>query len=284
MNGPSRPRPRATALAFALLATLLSLLVARPAAAGGGTFRLGSTSVSEVSGGWHIYCDVTLPKAPPIPHVTLKFLLTKTAVFERSLVDNNPNPVTNRTSLVNQNPSVESLEVDFADARGQIWKGTHFDFSLTRVRGYESGEYKFQVRTSDGVDIGTPTTLTLKGDNPVVDRRAMNFDAKNPGIKKVDTGEHPNGPAKVDDTAAAAPTNGDVVPAGTAPPFLSEDAFKKQPEEIHEHPKGCGCDVPGRGAAGVSEGTRALAALWTGLGLSVLVWRRRRAPRPDAQG
>jgi hypothetical protein len=40
-----------------------------------------------------------------------------------------------------------------------------------------------QVRTSDGVDIGGATTITLNGDNPVVDRRAMSFDAKNPGMK-----------------------------------------------------------------------------------------------------
>jgi hypothetical protein len=254
-----------------------SLLLATTAFASG-SFKLRSTSVKEVSGGWHVYCDVALPKPPPIAHPTLKFLFTKTTVFERDLVDNNPNPVVNRTPLLNQNPSVESLEVDFSDASGKIYNITHFDFSLTRVRGYEAGEYKLQVRTSDGADIGSPATITLTGDNPVVDRRAMNFDAKDPKMKKV-AADTSNAPPKVDDSAAAVPNNAEIAPSGDAPPFLSAEAFQKQPEEMHEHPKGCGCDVPGVDPAGLSDGTRALAFLWTGLGLSALMWRKRR-PRP----
>jgi hypothetical protein len=254
------------------------LLVSGAAMAGGGSFKLTSPSVSEVSGGWHVYCTVALPRAPDIAHPTLKFLFTKTAVFERDLVDNSPKPVTNRQALVGQNPSVESLEVDFSNASGKIFNVTHFDFSLTRTRGYEAGEYKVQVRTSDGADIGSPTTLTLNGDNPVVDRRAMTFDAKNPGMKKVG-GAVDGGaaaPAKVDDSVAAAPNNGEVAPAGSAPPFLSSDAFKTQPEELHEHPKGCGCDVPGLDAGGLSAGARGLLMLCTGLGLSAIGWRKRR--------
>ena len=95
------------------------------------------------------------------------------------------NPIVNPTPLVGQNPSIESLEVDFSNASGQIYPRTRFDFSLTRTRGYEAGEYKVSLETSDGTDVGTPTTIILKGDNPVVDRRAMSFDAKNPNMKKI---------------------------------------------------------------------------------------------------
>jgi hypothetical protein len=270
MNRPTTLR----GIAHSILAILAVLLVAGTALASG-SFRLRSTSVSEVSGGWHVYCDVSLAKPPAIAHPTLKFLFTKVAVYERDLVDNNPKPVTNRTVLVNQNPSVESLEVDFADASGKIWTTTHFDFSLTRTRGYEAGEYKVQVRTTDGTDIGTPTILTLNGDNPVVDRRAMNFDAKNPGMKKVaSTVDAGSGP-KTDDSVAAAPNNGEVAPVGSAPPFLGNAAFEKQPEEIAEHPKGCGCDVPGSG--GSSGVVPFWAALVSGLGLSLIAWRKRGA-------
>ena len=251
-----------------------------------GTFKLRSTSVSEVSGGWHIYCDVILAKPPSIAHPTLKFLFTRTVYYERALVDNSPNPVLNRTPLVNQNPSVESLEVDFADAAGKIWNRTHFDFSLTRLRGYEAGEYKVQVRMADGTDVGTPTYITLNGDNEVIDRRSLVFDAKNPKMKKVSSGVDA-GPAHAttdDSVTAAVPNNTEVVPAASAPPFLSEDAFKKQPEEeLREHPKGCGCEVPGVDPALVSGAAGGLSALWTGLGLSVLAWRRRRA-RPGDRG
>ena len=269
------PPGRATSTVVAALVALATLLIAGSALAGGGSFKLRSTSVNEVSGGWHVYCDVALPRAPDIAHQTLKFLFTKTAVFERDLVDNNPKPVTNRQPLVGQNPSVESLEVDFSNASGKIFNVTHFDFSLTRVRGYEAGEYKVQVRTSDGADIGSPGSITLNGDNPVVDRRAMTFDAKNPGMKKVGTGlDGGAGAPKVDETVAAAPLNGEVTPAGTPPPFLSPDAFQKQPEEIHDHPKGCGCDVPGGDSA--SGASRALLVVCAGLALSAAAWRKRR--------
>ena len=271
-----RPASRRPAPLLAL-AVLWSLFVASSAFASG-SFKLRSTTVNEVSGGWHVYCEVGLPKPPPIAHTTLKFQFTKTAVYERDLVDGHANPVINRQALVNQNPSVESLEVDFSDASGTIFKVTHFDFSITRVRGYEAGEYKLQLRTSDGVDIGSPTLITLNGDNPVVDRRAMSFDVKNPGIKKIASGlDAGAGVAKTDDSVAAVPNNGAVVAAGMPPPFLSDDAFKQQPEELKDHPKGCGCDVPGTQAGGAPL----MAAVWTGLGLSMIVWRKRRSRSSD---
>ncbi len=268
---------RPFALASAVLAWLVLVTVSSPAFASG-SFKLRSTTVEEVSGGWHIYCDVALAKPPLTPHETLKFLFTRTAVYERDLVDNNPNPVVNRQVLVNQNPSVESLEVDFSDASGKIYKITHFDFSLTRVRGYEAGEYKLQVKTSDGVEVGAPAMITLNGKNDVVDRRAMSFEAK--GIKKVAAATSA-APAKTDDPVAAAPANGDVAPAGSAPPFLSADAFKTQPEEIADHPKGCGCSVPGLDPSGAPGGTQALAAACLGLGLSIVAWRKRRIRSGD---
>jgi hypothetical protein len=260
-------------LLLASLVALASLFGARSASAGG-TFHLRSTTVQEVSGGWHVYCDIALSRPPDIAHPTLKFLFTKTAVFERDLVDNNPKPVVNRQNLQNQNPSVESLEVDFSDASGKIFKVTHFDVSLTRTRGYEAGEYSVKVRTSDGVDVGSPASITLNGDNPVVDRRAMSFDAKNPTMKKIGSGIDGGTGPKVDDSVAAAPNNGEVTASGDAPPFLSADAFQKQPEEIHDHPKGCGCDVPGV-ATGLSFESRALLFVAAGLGLSAIAWRKR---------
>jgi MYXO-CTERM domain-containing protein len=273
MKGLQKPLARLHTLVIPWLSAFAVLLFAGVAFAGVGSFKLRSTTVSEVSGGWHIYCEIQLPKPPPTAHQTLKFLFTKTAVYERDLVDNNPKPVTNRQALVGQQPSVESLEVDFADASGKIFNITRFDFTITRIRGYEAGEYKIQLRTSDGVDIGGFATLTLNGDNPVVDRRAMAFDAKNPNMKKVSSGIDggATGP-KTDDSVAAVPNNGEVTPAGTAPPFLTDDAFKKQPEEMHERPKGCGCDVPGAGAAGATAGLAALGLLIATLGL-----RRRRS-------
>jgi hypothetical protein len=241
-----------------------------------GSFKLKTTTVSEVSGAWHLFVTVEMARPPAIAHVPMKFLFTKEAVFERALVDGHDGPVLNRMVLQNQTPSVESLDVDFADTSGKIFKGTRFDFSLTRDRGYEAGEYKVQVRTSDGIDIGSAQRLTLNGDNPVVDRRSITFNAKDSSVKKV-PGYGPDGgaggangpPQAGDDT----PVQGqDVAPSGSAAPFIPSDAYNKtQEEEVKTRPAGCGCIAAGAENGGVIGGTVGL-----GLGLAIIAARRRR--------
>jgi len=248
MNLKFRGLCRSVGGAVALAAAVVFFALSAQAA---GSYQLRTTEVQEVSGGWHvIFGSITLPRAPSTAHQPMKFLFTKTMVYERALVDNSPQPVLNRTALTGQTPSVESLDVDFSDPSGKIYNRTRFDFSLTRTRGYEAGEYKLQVRTADGIDIGGAATIILKGDNPVVDRRAMTFSAKESGVKKVDNGldAGPKGPANAsDETNSAVPNNTEVVASGTAAPFIPADAFQKTPEEeAKEHPQGCGCAVPGQ--------------------------------------
>lgn len=255
---------------LALLGAIAFLLVTLPAHAAG-TFKLKSTEVNEVSGAWHVYVTLELPKPPLTAHQSMKFVFTKTVVYERSLVDGRSEPVQNRQALQNQTPSIESLDVDFADPSGKIFKGTRFDFGLTRARGYEAGEYKVEVRTSDGVAIGAPQNLILKGDNPVVDRRAMTFTAKEKGVTKV---EGYDGGAKgptTDEPPPPSAANTDVKATGTATPFIPPEGYEKTPEEeIKTRPKGCGCDVPGVGSAGD------LAWLAPGLTVGLAALRRRR--------
>lgn len=249
---PSSRFSKVASLASLVLATLvlaLAFTLTSPAYAAG-TFKLKQNDATEVSGAWHIFVKIELPKAPPMAHQPIRFVFTKTMVYERSLVDGKSEPVINRQSLQNQNPQVESLDVDFADASGKIYKGTNFDFGLKRDRGFEAGEYKMQMRTPDGTDIGTSATLILKGDNPVVDRRAIAFNAKDTSIKKYDNGVDA-GPkvAKNDEDPGSNPVQGDVQATGTPPPFVGKDAFNRTAEEdIKVEPKsGCGCSVPGVG-------------------------------------
>jgi MYXO-CTERM domain-containing protein len=259
---------------LALIATIgVFLSIAMPADAATGTFKLKSTEVNEVSGAWHVYVTIELPKPPLTAHQSMKFLFTKTMVYERSLVDNQKDPVINRQALQNQTPSVESLDVDFADPSGKIFKGTRFDFGLTRTRGYEAGEYKVEVRTSDGVTIGAGANLTLKGDNPVVDRRAIAFNAKEKSIKKVDAYDAGANQAKNDEPVAANNGGpGEVAPSGTATGFVPKEGMQETEEEkIKTRPKGCGCEVPGNGGPGT-----ALFFLLPVLGVGVMALRRRR--------
>lgn len=249
--------------AFVLSALALLVLVLPRTSEAAGTVKLKSNEASEVSGAWHIYVTIQLPKAPTIAHQPMKFLFTKVAVFERSLVDGKTEPVTNKVALQNQTPNIETLDVDFADSSGKIFNQTRFDFGLTRTRGFEAGEYKMQVRTSDGTDVGTGQIITLRGDNPPVDRRSMNFT----GPKKVGDGEKKAAPAS---TEPAAQMQGDVAPSGTAAPFIPEDAYNKTPEEeLRVKKSGCGCDV--RDPAAATE----FAVLFAGVLLMLAGIRRR---------
>jgi len=267
---------RKAQLALGALAFALVFLATSPALAAG-TFKLKQGEATEVSGAWHIYVKIELTKAPPMAHQPLRFVFTKTMAYERSLVDGKSEPVVNRMALTGQNPMVESLDVDFADASGKIYKGTNFDFGLKRDRGFEAGEYKMQVRTPDGTDIGTSATLVLKGDNPVVDRRSIAFNAKDTSIKKVDNGVDA-GPkvAKNDEDNGASPVQGDVAAVGTPPPFVGKDAYAHTSEEdIKVQPKsGCGCAVPG------TESSDAFFAL-PGVGLALVFAARARRKKPE---
>jgi hypothetical protein len=268
---PSKPLYLARRALSSLIALLVIAVFSAPAWASG-SFKLKTTTASESGGQWHIFVTVQLTRAPATPHVPMKFLFTKEAVFERDLVDGHGDtPVTNQMVLQNQTPSVESLDVDFADSSGKIFKGTQFDFSLSRDRGYEAGIYKVQIRTSDGIDVGGSQRLTLNGDNPVVDRRAITFNAKDPSVKKIpgygDAGA--NG-APQDDTTST--QSSDVAPSGSAAPFIPNDAYNKTPEEeVKTRPSGCGCAEAGARTQGALAGVGLL-----GFGLAVLATRRRR--------
>jgi MYXO-CTERM domain-containing protein len=257
-----------TLVSFFILATATLFVLPAQAA---GKITISQTEVNEVSGAWRVRMTIELPKAPSMPHIPMKFVFTPTAVFERSLVDGKTEPVSSTTSLSGQTPNIESLDVDFADASGKVFNRTRFDFGVTRTRGFLAGVYKVQVRTSDGVDIGGATTITLKGDNDVVDRRSISFNAKDPKIKKVDNGLDAGAPTKSsNDDVASANNGGDVVASGTAAPFVPQDAYNRTPEEdLKARPKGCGCDVPS------AQPWSASAALVLA-GLGALMLRRRR--------
>jgi hypothetical protein len=264
---------------LAVLAALVAVLgFPRVASAAPvGTFKLKNNEVTEVSGAWHLYVTIELPKAPPTAHQPMRFLFTKTMVYERALIDGHAEPVLNRQALQNQSPSVESLDIDFADPSGKIFKGTRFDFGLTRTRGYEAGEYTVELRTSEGYTVGGKANLILKGDNPPVDRRAMAFSAKGKDIKKVDAYDAGANQAKNDDPApqSAGGGPGEVTPMGTATGFVPKEGMEETEEEkIKTRPRGCGCEVPGQRGPGT-----ALLFLLPIAGIGIVSARRRAARR-----
>jgi MYXO-CTERM domain-containing protein len=264
----SIPRPIQLLLVFvALFSAWLAL--PRPALASG-TVSLTSREPTEVDGRWKLNMSIDYGSIPQIPHVPVIFSFTPTMLYERALTDKSPEkPVINRIPLMNQQTINEGMDVGFADASGKVFKVTKFDFVIKRDHGFEAGEYDLKIkREDDGVQIGQVIHLSLKGDNPVVDRRAIVFSGEGKTRKvKDDRGG--------DDKAAGGGDDKKDAPAeAKADDAKTDDATKTDgdaaPPPVPPKQGGCGCVVAGDEAPGTA-GVIALAAL----GAAVAVRRRR---------
>jgi hypothetical protein len=272
---PARP------LLLALLGTLVALavLTVAPKRALAGNFTVKTTEVTESQGEWHVKVRIDMTRAPGMMHIPMRFTFSKEAVDERAIMSKGADPVHHRNVLEVSPKQIQSMDVDFADPTGKVFKSTYFEFDLRRDGGYfEAGEYQVSLSGPDG-DVGGSQKLVLKGDNPTVYRGAMDFTdpkaaKKGPKIQSVDNGVDAG--AKVasndDSSGGASGPSGGVQAVGNGGSMVPSSAFDKTSEEeaVQGHPKGCGCV-----AAGLEGGTFAggAAAL---LGLALVVARRRR--------
>lgn len=236
------------------------LLVGRQALAAG-AFSLKTASVDEKNGEWHIKVRIDLPRAPPMMHTPMRFTFSKEAVDERAIMSKGAEPEHHRMVLDTPPKQIVSMDVDFADPAGKVFRSTYFEFDLARKDGYfEAGEYLVSLSGPDG-DIGGAQRLTLKGDNPAVYRGAMEFGTekksskKGPNLEAVNSGLD-GGSQEVaqNDTPSAAAVSTAVAAEGNAPGMVPEGAYNKTAEEeaVEGHPKGCGCVAAGleRSASG----------------------------------
>jgi hypothetical protein len=287
----SRPRRRllgfpAAALAFAAL--LFLLLAPGAALAGGGSFSIKTPEVSESSGEWHVKVRIDLARAPSMMHTPMRFTFSKEVVDERAIMSKGAEPVHHR--MVQDVPAkqIVSMDVDFADASGRVFKSTYFEFDLKRDTGYfEAGEYIVTLAGPDG-DVGGGQRITLKGDNPPVYRGSMDFASdskgsnkggkKGPRIESVSSGiDGGKEVAQNDQPAAAGPMSTDVAAEGDAPSMVPKNSFNKTAEEesVQGHPNGCGCvaaGLDGSLAGGFGIGALVASALLARV-------RARRSPR-----
>jgi MYXO-CTERM domain-containing protein len=258
-SGASRP----LALLHAVVAALCMLVaVARPAHAAG-TVTLASREPVEDDGKWKLKMSIDFGGIPQMPHIPMIFAFTPTVLYERALTDKSPkNPVVVRMPLSNQQGINESMDVGFSDGTGKIFKITKFDFVIRRDHGFEAGEYDLKIkREDDGVQMGQTIHLILKGDNPIVDRRAMVF-AGEKKSKKVDGDKTDDAKDEKKDDAAPEEKKAE------------DGEEKKTGDDVPKVPPkqgGCGCRVAGDGAP---RGAGILAAAAVAAGLA----RRRRRP------
>jgi hypothetical protein len=258
-------RTVAPARALAALA-LAALFISSPAhAAGRVVWKTTTFTEKEGKGYWRLDLEIHLSKAPDVSWYPMKFEFEPTAYYERALMDGKEGPQERTVPLTGQQSLIESQDVGFLDAgTGKTQSRTKFTFKLTRAHGYEAGEYKVTIRdASTGSMIGTPTTLKFKGENEIIDRRAMVFQASDSKKKKKDEA------AK---QAAAEESQSESAPAEESPaPESSEPAPSEgaAPPPVEERPGG-GCHHSGPHP----EQTGWIVLL---VGMGVLLARRRAA-------
>ncbi len=260
-----------------LVATAVLLLTEASWAVGSVT--VANTEIQEQDGRWRVKVTINLGSTPQLGHIPMIFSFTPVAIYERQLTDQSgEKPVMVRLNLTGQVAKNESMDVGFADVSGKLFALTKFDFVLKREREYEAGEYVMKVkRESDGAEIGKAITLKLKGDNKVIDRRAMDFTKTEKGEKGVAMEKVPGDSASAkaqaeaqkkraeeDEAAAKADPNLHDVDDETTAPATPPSAPPKQ--------GGCGCVLAGHR---IDHEAWLAAALAIGLGGVIL--RRRTA-------
>lgn len=247
---------------FTAISLAFVLFVPTHALAASPTVALVNSEPEESDERWKLNFKIDYGSKPHIAYIPMIFSFTPTMIYERSLTDQSPEkPVITRLPLQNQISINESMDVGFSNAKGEIFKGTTFDFVLKRSKGFEAGEYDLKItRAEDGAAMGKVLKLKLKGENPIVDRRAIVFAGdkkkKKPDEKKDEKadekkeGENETSSAASDTSSASSETPTEAPPA--TPPKQG----------------GCGCRVADESVGSSS----ALAALLVG---AAVTWRRR---------
>jgi hypothetical protein len=271
----ARVAPGPIGRALAATSTAAALVLVSAAAWAAGNFTLKTPTVEEKSGEWHVKVRIDLPRPPPMMHTPMRFTFSKEAVDERAIMRKGAEPEHHRVVLDTTQKQIVSLDVDFADPAGKVFKSTYFEFDLARKDGYfEAGEYVMSLSGPDG-EVGGNQRITLKGDNPPVYRGAMDFSSdskantkkknKGPNLEAVSSGIDGGQEVAQNDTPAAAVANSnDVKEEGPAPSMVPGAAYNKTAEEeaVQDHPKGCGCVAAGLDPSGVgAAGLPAMMAL-----------------------
>lgn len=189
---------RISTIKQSLFLLIMGALFCTSVASAAGRVVWKKTKVNESNESWMVDVEFHLTSAPDFSMMPIVFTFQPYTYFERSRVDGHDEPQLRRVPLNNKQALVESVDVGFMDpTSGKIQKRTRFSFKITRGRGFEAGEYKVKVTDKrSGAKLGVETTLTLDGENEVIDRRSMVFETKEKEKKKEVTSEPAYEPEK----------------------------------------------------------------------------------------
>jgi MYXO-CTERM domain-containing protein len=227
-----------------------------------GTVTLVNKEPEEVDERWKLNFSINYGSKPHIAYIPMIFSFTPTMIYERSLTDQSPEkPVITRLPLQNQVSINESMDVGFSNAKGEIFTTTKFDFVLKRAKGFEAGEYDLKItRAEDGAVMGQVIKLKLKGENTIVDRRAIVFAGdkkkKKPEEKKDEPADEKKD-GEGETSSSASDTSG-----------ASSETPTEAPPATPPKQGGCGCRV----ADADADSSSTFAVLLLG---AAVAWRRR---------
>jgi len=252
---------------FFLAATVLAAITLASPAVAFGTFTLKSNAVDEVDGRWKFDVEVDYGSKPHLGHVPFDFVFVQKVYYEYSIIDSDKEPVVRPKPMHNQTPQREQMDITFSDARGELWQRTKFSFSLRRDREFAAGEYTLTVRrTSDGAILGREMRITLKGQNELIDRRAIVFageSRKKPEANSAAASGEGSKPAQ----ASAATDDGDSAAASSRREDDLDGDEPNGPPAVDRKAKGAGCGC--RTVSGDRSGSLAplLGVLLVGVGV-----------------
>ncbi len=227
--------------------------------------KLQEKKISDDEGRWHIELTIYLDRAPSFANMPVKFEFKQESSVERYMDGESDKIKTRTIPITTTQPIIESVDLGFLDpGTGTIQKRTKFAFDISRAHGFEAGTWAVKINDArNGALLGS-ATMTLQGENKVVDRRTMSFAATDKKKDDKKEGEEGDAEAEKKKTAAAAPADDDET-------SWPEEKQAKRPPPVEEK-RGCGCRVVETPASAGSMG------LWLTLALGIAyAGRRRRA-------
>ncbi|MFO0617675.1 MAG: MYXO-CTERM sorting domain-containing protein [Polyangiaceae bacterium] len=271
---------RVRSLAAALVSAVILVLALLPSRAfAGGTIVLDKATLDETETGWKLKMTIELSAVPDINFVPMDFVFTPKVYYERTCDDTHDKPYLNKKPITNAQIISVPQTVGFSDGSGKTYKKTNYSFTIKRDDRFEAGEYQLEVQ-QDGKAVGSKMTITLNGNNKIVNRKAMVFSGDK-SKKSADPCDDPSvgvAPAKVDppvdtpakDTSSSSSTgSGEPASSGSGSTDASGSTSGDPPGTVPPKQGGCGCVV-------ANDGEIAGGALLTALGIAAFASRRRK--------
>jgi MYXO-CTERM domain-containing protein len=246
-------RRRGFACWLAALIAMLAWLFQPASAHAGANIKLSNAAPEERDGRWKLSFTIDYGKVPHLAHMPMTFSFEQTMVYLQILDEKNmTEPRAENQPMRNQQAINLQMDVGFSDG-SKTYAVTKYDFSITRDKGFECGEYKLTLIDSDGKKVGSPVTVKLMGKNPSIDRRPITF-----------VGDTGKAPKKAEPPPAG---SADPSPSSEPAPAASSEAAAQEPPKAPPKQGGCGCELtPASPSAG----------LWALAPLAALALRRRR--------